>query len=149
IVQEVSMPDKRVTVWVCHFKDRASLMLQWLDPDTGRTKSRSSRTTDEKDAEKARADLEYELNNDRYQEASRLTWERFGEFFEKEYVAATRLDTQRNYRATFDLFERLCNPRQLKSISERTISLFAAGMRKEPGRAKGSTGMMASTIKVR
>jgi integrase len=143
------MPDKRVTVWVCHFKDRASLMLQWLDPDTGRTKSRSAKTADDKEAEKARADLEYELNNGRYQEASRLTWERFRELFENEYVASTRLDTQRNYQATFDLFERLCNPRQLKAISERTISLFAAGMRKEPGRAKGSTGMMASTIKVR
>ena len=53
------MPDKRVTVWVCHFKDRASLMLQWLDPDTGRTKSRSAKTGNEKEVEQARADLEF------------------------------------------------------------------------------------------
>jgi hypothetical protein len=47
-------------------------MLQWIDPDTNRRKSKSAGTADEKEAEKARADLEYELNHGRYQEASRL-----------------------------------------------------------------------------
>jgi integrase len=120
---------------------------QWLDPDTGRTKSQSAKTADEKEAEQARADLEYELNNGRYQEASRLTWERFRELFENEYVSAYRANTRRNYQVTLDLFERLCNPRQLKAISERTISLFVAGMRKEPGKGNGNTGMMPSTIR--
>src|SRR5262249_7087339 len=39
--------------------------------------------------------------------------------------------------------------RSLKGISERTVSLFVAGMHKEPGRRKGSESMTASTIKVR
>jgi hypothetical protein len=125
------------------------LVLQWIDPDTGRRRSRSAKTANEKEAEQARADLEYELNNGRYQETSRMTWERFRDLFEAEYVANTRLDTQRNYQATFDLFERLCHPGSLKSISERTISIFQAGMRKEPGRGHPGEGMMASSIKVR
>jgi hypothetical protein len=65
--------EKRLTVWICRFRDRKALMLQWLDPDTGRTKSCSARTDKPKEAEKARADLEYELNHGRYQEASRMT----------------------------------------------------------------------------
>jgi integrase len=135
------MPDKRVTVWVQHFKDRASLVLQWIDPDTGRRKSRSAKTEDEKEAEKARADLEYELNHGQYQEASRLTWERFRELFEAEYAAAKRPCTQANYSGTLDAFEAVCSPSRLRSISERTVSQFAAGMREK--------GMMPSTIKVR
>src|SRR5262249_43409971 len=127
------MPDQRVTVWVQHFKDRSTLMLQWLDPDTGQRKSRSARTNDPKEAEKARADLEYELNHGQYQEASRMTWDRFRELFETEYVATRRPHTQGNYRATLDSFETICQLNKLRSISERTISLFAAGLREKKG----------------
>src|SRR6516165_5010597 len=55
------MSDKRITVWVQRFKDHPTLMLQWLDPDTGKRKSKSAETADEEKAETARADLEYEL----------------------------------------------------------------------------------------
>jgi hypothetical protein len=130
------MPDKRVTVWVQHFKDRVSLVLQWIDPDTGRRKSKSAGTAEPKEAEKARADLEYELNHGRYQEASRLTWERFRELFEDEYVAAKRPCTQANYSAMLNAFETICHPARLRSISERTISQFAAGMREQECRGR-------------
>src|SRR5262245_6890322 len=127
------MDEKRVTVWVQRFQDRKALQLQWLDPDTGRRKSRSAGTDDPEVAEKARADLEYELTHGKYQEASRMTWARFRELFEAEYVAPLRPDTRRNYRVALDLFERLCNPRTLRGITERTVSAFAAGLRKLPG----------------
>ena len=42
------MAEKRVTVWVQRFKDREALVLQWLDPDTGKRKSKSAGTADEK-----------------------------------------------------------------------------------------------------
>jgi integrase len=143
------MSEKRVTVWVQHFKDRPHLVLQWTDPETGRRKSCSAKTSDPVKAEGARADLEYELTHGKYQEASRMTWEQFREKFEDEYVVAGRQDTQRNYQATLDLFESICNPQRLRSISERTISLFVAGLRKRPGRRNKDAGMMPSTIKVR
>jgi integrase len=141
------MSDKRITVWVQRFKDRPTLMLQWIDPDTGKRKSKSAETDDEKKAEDARVDLESDLNNGRYQEASRMSWERFREVFEEEYLPGLRPDTQAVYGNVFNLFERLCNPKQLRSISERTISAFAAGLRKTRGR--GSEGMQHMTVKVR
>jgi integrase len=141
------MAEKRVTVWVQKFKDRPALVLQWMDPDNPtRRKSKSAKTADPKEAEKARADLEYELNHGRYQEASRMTWERFRELFEAEYVAGRRRKTQQNYRNTLNLFEQLCRPGRLRSINERTVSGFVAEMRNLPTR--GRTGMMPSTIKV-
>jgi integrase len=140
------MPANRVTVYVCHQKDRPNLVLQWLDPETGRRKSKSAETADPKQAETARADLESDLNNGRYQEASRMTWERFRELFEEEYVSAKRPNTQQTYASCLDLFERLCNPRQLRSISERTLSAFAAAMRKQ--KARGQGGYAGITIKV-
>ena len=84
------MPERRVTVYVLAPKDRGTLQLQWVDPDTGARKTKSAGTADPAAAEQARADLEYELNHGRYQEASRMTWERFRELFEEEYVAGRR-----------------------------------------------------------
>jgi integrase len=141
------MPEKRVTVWVQRFKDREHLMLQWTDPDTGKRKSKSAGTANEKEAEQARADLEYELNHGRYQEASRMSWERFRELFEAEYVAGKRQATRDNYRHVFDAFEAICNPRSLRAVNERTVSAFVAGMRTAKLRS-GRQGMLPLTIKV-
>jgi integrase len=141
------MSDQRVTVWVQRFKDRPALMLQWLDPETGARKSKSARTSDPAEAETARADLEYELTHGKYQEASRMSWERFREMFEAEYVAPLRANTRRNYDDTLNLFEKLCRPARLRSVTERTVSAFAAAMRQQTRGKK--TGLQPSTIKVR
>jgi integrase len=135
-------------VYVLKPKDRATLQLQWVDPDTGGRKTRSAGTADEKAAEQARADLEYELNNGKYQEASRMSWERFRELFEAEYVATRRPDTRKVYDNVFNLFEKLCHPRTLRAITERTVSSFAAALRKQPGRG-GNKTMAPLSVKVR
>jgi integrase len=139
----------RVTVWVQQFPDRPHLVLQWHDPDTGRRKSKTAGTADPKEADALRADLEYELNHGKHVEASRMSWDRFRELFEAEYVADKRLNTRRNYKATFDLFEHICHPGSLRAVSERVVSRFAAGLRQRPGRRRGSASMAASTVKVR
>jgi hypothetical protein len=86
------------------------LVLQWIDPETGKRKSQSAKTADPGEAEAARVDLESDLNNGRCQEASRMTWERFRELFEDEYVAGCRPSTRENYDDTLNQFEELCHP---------------------------------------
>jgi integrase len=123
-------------------------MLQWHDPATGKRKSRSAETCNPLDAERKRADLEYELNNGLYREASAMPWSRFRELFEAEFVASRRPDTRHNYKMTLDAFERLCNPSSLRSVTERTVSAFKAALFREPGVEAGTT-MQPSTVKVR
>jgi integrase len=140
------MSEKRITVWVQSFKDRANLVLQWIDPDTGARKSKSAETGDPEQAEAKRADLEYELNHGLHKEASRMTWERFRELFEAEYLSNLRPRTRLRYDDVFDLFEELARPTSLKAITERTVSAFAAALRQKP--THGRVGMMPSTIRV-
>jgi integrase len=120
-------------------------MLQWHDPVTGKRKSKSAETCNPLDAEKRRADLEYELNHGFYQEASRLSWDAFRELFEAEYVAGRRQGTRERYEDVLNLFEELCHPTSLRSINERTASLFLSGMRTRP--VRGRSGMGANTMK--
>ena len=107
--------EARIRVWVQHFNDRNVLQLQWIDPE-GKRHTRTSGTADRAEAERRAADLEYELNHGRYQEASRMTWERFRELFEAEYVATLRPNTQESYRVMLDVFEAICKPARLRSI---------------------------------
>jgi integrase len=141
------MSDKRITVWVQRFKDRPHLVLQWIDPNTNRRKSKSAGTADVKQAEAARTDLEADLNNDRYQEASRMSWERFRELFEEEYVAGLRKSTREHYGYVLDAFESICPVTALRTITGRTISAFVAGLRKRKLR-NGRCGLIPSSIKV-
>jgi integrase len=141
------MSERRIVVSVQHFGDRPQLMLQWHDPVTGKRKSQSAGTCNPLDAEKARADLEYELNHGLHKQSARMSWERFREVFEAEYVAPLRENTRDVYAATFDAFERLCDPSRLDLVTARTVSAFAAGLRTlKAGRREG---LKASSVKVR
>jgi integrase len=146
------MPDRdssprRVVVWVQLFPDRPHLMLQWHDPETGKRKSKTAGTCNPLEAERARADLEYELNNGLHQGGARMSWEKFRELFEAEHVAPLRPATRRNYAAALDTFERHCSPKRLDLVTTRTVSAYAAALRSAP--TCGRPGAAASTVRVR
>jgi integrase len=140
------MSERRVRVWVQQFFDRDTLILQWIDPDTGQRKSKSTRTTDPAKAEIARRDLEYELNHGTYQESSKLDWERFRELFETEYLPGLRPRSREKYGTVFDVFEQIVHPSKLSGVTERTISLFVKGMRERKLRG-GKVGLSRVTIR--
>jgi integrase len=135
--------DKRITVWVQQFKDRSALMLQWIDPDTGKRKSRSSETADPDKAERARADLEYELNHGLLSEPSKMPWETFRDLYEQEKLAGTREATRRKAGYVFDAFEELAHPRTLGIVTERTLSRYAAQLRERGYKAATIQGHLA------
>src|SRR5262249_50706249 len=123
------------------------LSLEWNDPDTGKRKSRTAGTCNPLDAEKARADLEYELNNGLHKQASGMSWATFRQLFEAERLAGGKKGTRDNYRDVFNLFERICRPTPLRSVNARAVSAFYGALLREG--EKGGEGMMASTVKVR
>ena len=50
------------------------------------SKTRAYKTADPKEAERARGDLEADLNAGRHQQASRMSWEAFRDLFEAEFL---------------------------------------------------------------
>jgi integrase len=140
--------EKRITVYVLKPKDRSTLQLQWIDPDTGARKTISAGTSDPEKAEKARGDHEYKLNHGLYQETSKLDWERFREMFEAEYLAGLRERTREKYTTVLDVFEQIINPAKLRNVNERTLSLFLKGMReRRHPRKKSKVGLAPMTMR--
>jgi len=128
----------RINVWIQRFSDRPILMLQWIDPDTGKRRSKSSKTTDEDAAEKKRLIHEHELNSGRYEDRSRMSWERFKELYQSEKLAMTGEKNQDKAVSAFAKFGEKITIKSIGQISERTISTFAKKLRED--------GLAAATI---
>src|SRR5262249_15428395 len=116
------------------------------DPDTGSRRSKSASTADPDAADRARADLEYQLNHNLYQEASKLDWHRFRQMFEAEHLAGLRTKTRLKYTTALDGFEQIISPDKLKRVNERTVSVFVKGMRERKTR-KRTVGLAPTTIR--
>jgi integrase len=140
------MSEQRIKVWIQRFKDRSTLMLQWIDPETGQRKSKSAETDDPEKAERARVLHEDALEKGTYQERSKLNWEKFRTLFEQEYLPGLRPRSQEKYGTVLDVFEDIVKPDRLRAVTERTISAFVRGMRERKKRA-GAVGLSPMTIK--
>jgi integrase len=123
------MAKDRIKVWVQSFKDRPYPMLQWNDPDSGKRKSISAGTADAKEIERKRADKEYELNNGLHVEKSKMTWAKFRELFEAEYLPGLRERSREKYGTVLDVLEDEGLPKTIGEISERTISKLVSNLR--------------------
>jgi integrase len=120
------------------------LVLQWFDPETGARKSKPAGTPDLKKAECKRTDLESDLNNGRYREATRLDWKAFRAAFESEYDGDQRASSREKRAAVLDVFEQVVRPDRLRAITTRTVSRFTAALRTRK-QANGKVGLAAWT----
>lgn len=57
-----------------------------------------------------------------------MMWECFRELYTSEYLSLKRPTSREKVLAVFVVFEQLCNPTKLRSVTERTISAFLKGM---------------------
>ena len=137
------MASDRITVYILNQKDRPYFKLEWVEPDTGRRRSRSTKTADADEAEQARADLEYELNHGIYNEPSKMLWETFRELYQREKLAAARPNTRKKAGSVFDRFEELAHPRTLGAVQERMLSQYATTLREKGQKAATIQGYLA------
>jgi integrase len=143
----VSKDRERIRVWVQRFPDRANLVLQWHDPVTGKRRSESAKTADEKEAERKRSDKETLLNLGLSKDPNKTTWETFRTAFEAEHAPGKRRNTRVNYGVTLDHFERIVGVKRMEDIDARAVSRFVSGLRSH--KTRGNDGQQASTIKTR
>src|SRR5215813_9579672 len=108
--------DRRIIVWAQQFGDRPYPLLQWHDPETGQRKSKSAGTCNPIEVEMRRADLEYELNHGMHHEPVKVSWDRFRDIFEAEFLPGVRPATQKLYRRVLDQFEDIVKPTRLDKI---------------------------------
>ena len=129
------MADRIINVWVNRFPDRSTFQLQWVDPVTGKTRTKSSgvrdtgKARDRKDADAKARELEQLLRRGVAAIPSEMSWEAFRERYEKEHVPSLAKDTGAKVGTICNYVEEIINPRRLFDVTGERISQLAATLR--------------------
>ena len=118
-------------------KDRKPLVLRWVD-ERGIQRQKTAGTSSRKEAERIAGKLEAELNEGRYKEPNKITWEQFRILFEDEKLRPMSKKTIDSYMTTMNHIERYLNPIKLSDITTQSLSTFAAKLR--------TTGVAETTV---
>lgn len=111
---------------------RRFFLAQWSDPITGLTKTRSTKQTVRREAERSAARLEDELNSGEFKTASATTFQELCDRYADEVSSTKRIKTAKKTKSTFNAIKRLLNPRFASSLADPSvISKFAAALRAE------------------
>lgn len=127
---------EEIRVYVCK-KGRRNLYMRYVCPLTGREESRSTGTSNAKEAAKVAAKWEAELQEGRYQRTARMPWDEFRRFWEDTKLVGKTKRSGINYLATFNAFETHCRPQRLADLTTARVTAFATELRKERERKNG------------
>jgi integrase len=114
----------RISVIVFRPAGRPFYMAQWVDPDTGKKKTRSTKTAIKRDAERFAGNLAKKLEAGELDFKSRITWKDFRVRYQREYLSTLAEGTGKQYRCAMDCFEAKMQPNLLRSISKATIAEY-------------------------
>ena len=107
-----------------------SLALNWIDPITGKRKTKSAKTKDWRTAERLAGELEAELRAGLVS-PSRMTWDEFQRRYDEEKLVTLAPTTRETALAGLRHVKRVLNIEHLAKLSPSAMSKFAAECRKE------------------
>ena len=135
-----------IRVTVCKYPNRANLVLRYIDPLTGRQKTKSAGTADEAKAIGAAAVWQDELRTGRYQAPSKMTWAEFRQRHETEFQPSMAHQTRLKFTTTFNLVERLLRPARVRDVTTAAISRWVVALRDE-GRKDATIGLYCRQLR--
>jgi integrase len=126
-----TMSENVIRVSVVKYPDRKFLMMRYVDPITGKSVARSTKATNHRDAERAAAKWEAELQAGTYHKPQNISWAEFRQRCEDEKLAALSPNTMQATIAAFNHVERLIHPKSLHVLTPQVLSQFQAKLRNE------------------
>jgi integrase len=120
-----------IKVHVIRYAGRPSLYMRYVDPTTGKQVARSTKASNLREAEKAAAKWEAELQEGRYAKPSRLTWQDFRDYYSTNAIGGLAAKTVDGYETTLNAFERICRPGKLVDVTTQRVTAFVTQLRAE------------------
>ena len=103
--------------------------IRYQDPETGRMRQKSTKTTNKKEAERSLGELRSDLLKGRYAPSSNISWETFRERYEAEVLPGLAVKTQLKVATIFNAVESLIAPAKLRDLTAGRLSVFQAHLR--------------------
>ncbi len=118
-----------IKVSVVKYPDRVNLVLRYIDPMTGKFKTKSAKTTNHREAQKAAGKWQAELREGRYHAPNRLTWAEFRSRYEDEVLASLAESTDKKVTCVFNAIEKLLSPSKLTDLTAARLSYLQSKLR--------------------
>lgn len=122
------MPDKPISVICFRPGGRSVYYAQWVDPETGKKRTKSTGTSINRDAERFAGKLQDELNNGAIV-GKRTTWKEFRTRAERDFLPEKRENTQEKYRSVLNVVQDALKPNLLTGINADAIGDLKAKLR--------------------
>lgn len=120
----------RIKVWVIDYgESRKNYILQWIDPTTGKRKSKTSGTAKRREAERAAIELENRLNSITPNADGKTEWQAFVDVFERLHLSSLKESSALRAISVLNVFTELMDPRNLRAITTAALSQYAAKLR--------------------
>jgi integrase len=119
-----------IKVTVLSYPDRNNLVLAYVDPVSGKRKTKSAKTAIEKKAWQEAAKWEEELLAGEYCPPSKVTWKQFREKYEEEKASTLAAQTQHSIRHALNAVEKYLNPDRLCKLTSPALAKFALDLTK-------------------
>jgi integrase len=120
-----------IKVSVFKYPDRTNLVLGYDDPITDKRVTKSAKTSDEQQANRAAAVWEDELRSGRFHAASKVTWEEFTTRYKAEKVSTMARSSQRNVDVSLGYVKKTIAPDRLAKLTPAVMSQFQAKLRQQ------------------
>jgi integrase len=120
-----------ISVTVMRYGDRANLLLAYVDPMSGKRKTRSAKTDDEGEALKAAARWEDELRAGKYAPPSKVTWSQFRERYRTEHLSTLKPRGREGAECALNQVEKLLAVDRLAKLNAGALSTFATKLRQQ------------------
>lgn len=124
----------RISVTIIQREGRKFFEARWIDPHTGAKKTKSTKLTQRRAAERFAMELERKLNSPEEEEVRRATWKAFRQEYEEDVFPSQKLKTRLTTTSTFNAIESILNPASPQSINTEAIRKFTKGLRQLPGK---------------
>jgi integrase len=135
-----------IRVTVASYGAGRCLMMTYKDPTSGRKVAKTTGTTDRREAERAAAVWQDELNTGRYSAPSKMTWADFRTRHEAEFQSGVAPNTRQKFTTTFNLVERLMRPVRLRDVTTENVSRWVVALREE-GRAEATIAIYCRQLR--
>lgn len=133
-----------IKVTVVKYPDRDNYVLRYIDPDSGRQKTKSAKTTKHGEALKAAARWEAELRSGK-RAPGKISWAEFRDRHENEVQVRMAHSTCRKFNTLFDLVERFAKPVLLRDLNTDRLSTWMNDI--QEGRAQMTAAIYCRQLK--
>lgn len=108
---------------------RKYLYLQWVDPETGRRVTRSSKCKTRRDAERKASLLEIQLSSGEGSASGKIKWEEFAELYQIEHLSSLAKKTEIKAIGVLENFNREMSPASVSSVTAGVLSRYVTILR--------------------